>query len=242
MRSSTAGEHEQALDARRRARRPLRGERQRARPHLGSGRAGADPDPARAGRPGRRHARLARNHHPRDRQRRLHRLRPGRGRPRPRRTRTDTTRAAALLAEIEANPGAARPSTTPSSCRRWCAPPSRSATRNSPNGSWPVSSPAPPTPSTRSSPRTPPSPKPTATSRPPPTGTPTPPSAGSRSVSFPSRRSPSSARAAASSPLGRTAEASPVLQQAREIFQALQAAPALAETDLLLQQATALSS
>ena len=42
--------------------------------------------------------------------------------------------------------------------------------------------------------------------------------------------------------LGRTAEASPVLQRAREIFLALQAAPALAETDELLQQATALSS
>ncbi len=42
--------------------------------------------------------------------------------------------------------------------------------------------------------------------------------------------------------IGRTAEASPVLNQAREIFQALQAAPALAETDLLLQQHTALSS
>ncbi len=42
--------------------------------------------------------------------------------------------------------------------------------------------------------------------------------------------------------LGRTNEATPVLRQAREIFQTLQAAPALAETDQLLQQATALSS
>jgi class 3 adenylate cyclase/tetratricopeptide (TPR) repeat protein len=42
--------------------------------------------------------------------------------------------------------------------------------------------------------------------------------------------------------LGRTSEATPVLQQAREIFIRLQAAPALAETDQLLQQATALSS
>ena len=42
--------------------------------------------------------------------------------------------------------------------------------------------------------------------------------------------------------IGRTAEASPVLNQAREIFQALQAAPALAETDLLRQHTTALSS
>jgi class 3 adenylate cyclase/tetratricopeptide (TPR) repeat protein len=44
------------------------------------------------------------------------------------------------------------------------------------------------------------------------------------------------------SQLGRTSDASPVLQWAREIFQRLQAAPALAETDELLQQATALSS
>ena len=42
--------------------------------------------------------------------------------------------------------------------------------------------------------------------------------------------------------LGRRSEANPVLQHAREIFQELQAAPALAETDDLLQQATALSS
>ncbi|MET0937960.1 MAG: AAA family ATPase [Gaiellaceae bacterium] len=42
--------------------------------------------------------------------------------------------------------------------------------------------------------------------------------------------------------LGRTAEASPVLQQAREIFQNLQAAPAIAETDELLQQASARSA
>jgi len=41
---------------------------------------------------------------------------------------------------------------------------------------------------------------------------------------------------------GRTSEANPVLQQAREIFQALQAAPALAEIDEFLQQATALTS
>jgi hypothetical protein len=41
---------------------------------------------------------------------------------------------------------------------------------------------------------------------------------------------------------GRTSEVSPVLQQAREIFQKLQAAPALAETAELLQQATAISS
>ena len=41
---------------------------------------------------------------------------------------------------------------------------------------------------------------------------------------------------------GRTTEATQPLQQAREIFQTLQAAPALAETDQLLQRATALSS
>jgi class 3 adenylate cyclase/tetratricopeptide (TPR) repeat protein len=42
--------------------------------------------------------------------------------------------------------------------------------------------------------------------------------------------------------LSRPSEARPVLQHAREIFERLQAAPALAETDALLQQATAVSS
>jgi class 3 adenylate cyclase/tetratricopeptide (TPR) repeat protein len=42
--------------------------------------------------------------------------------------------------------------------------------------------------------------------------------------------------------LARPTEATPVLQHAREIFARLRAAPALAETDALLQQATALSS
>jgi hypothetical protein len=40
--------------------------------------------------------------------------------------------------------------------------------------------------------------------------------------------------------LSRPAEASPVLQHAREIFERLQAAPALIETDSLLQRTTAL--
>jgi tetratricopeptide (TPR) repeat protein len=42
--------------------------------------------------------------------------------------------------------------------------------------------------------------------------------------------------------LSRPTEAAPILQHAREIFQRLRAAPALTETDALLQQATALSS
>ena len=42
--------------------------------------------------------------------------------------------------------------------------------------------------------------------------------------------------------LSRPTEAAPVLQRAREIFEGLQAAPALAETEALLAQATALSS
>ena len=42
--------------------------------------------------------------------------------------------------------------------------------------------------------------------------------------------------------LGRTSEATAVLQQAREIFHTFQAAPALAETDQLIGQATAFSS
>jgi hypothetical protein len=41
--------------------------------------------------------------------------------------------------------------------------------------------------------------------------------------------------------LGHLTEAVQPLNQARDIFQKLQAAPALAETDALLQQATALS-
>ena len=42
--------------------------------------------------------------------------------------------------------------------------------------------------------------------------------------------------------LGRTTDATQPLLQARDIFQELQAAPALAETDVLLQETTALSS
>jgi hypothetical protein len=42
--------------------------------------------------------------------------------------------------------------------------------------------------------------------------------------------------------LSRPTEAAPVLHHAREIFERLQAVPALAETDALLMQATALSS
>ena len=42
--------------------------------------------------------------------------------------------------------------------------------------------------------------------------------------------------------LSRPTEAAPVLQHAREIFERLQAAPALAETDALLHQTIALSS
>ena len=42
--------------------------------------------------------------------------------------------------------------------------------------------------------------------------------------------------------LGQATEATNALQQAREIFDALKAAPALAEADALIQQATALSA
>jgi hypothetical protein len=42
--------------------------------------------------------------------------------------------------------------------------------------------------------------------------------------------------------LSRPTEAAEVLQHAREIFEPLQAAPALAETDTLLEQATAVTS
>jgi hypothetical protein len=43
-------------------------------------------------------------------------------------------------------------------------------------------------------------------------------------------------------PLGRPNDAAPVLQHARELFTQLGATPALTETDILLQHATALSS
>ena len=87
--------------------------------------------------------------------------RPRHRRPRPRRARAERP-AAALLTEIEANPGAREARTTP--------PPAamvRTALtlgdRSSPSDSRPASSPAPPTTSTRSSRRTPPSPRPAAT-------------------------------------------------------------------------------
>ena len=54
-------------------------------------------------------------------------------------------RAAALLAEIEANPGAREtPELRRAACPRWCAPPSRTATTRSRNDSWPASNPATP--------------------------------------------------------------------------------------------------
>ena len=151
--------------------------------------------------------------------------------------------AAALLAELEAYPGA-RDNQYYADLppRDGAHRPGGSASPSSPSVSSAVSSPATPTPSTPSSRRTPPSPRPAGTCRQPPMPTPMPPIAGSGSGSSPSRRSRSSARAGASSGSSRPTEAAPALQHAREIFERLQAAPALAETDALLQQATALSS
>ena len=242
-RSSTTGEHEQALDPRRRARRRARGERERVRPHRGAERAGPDPDPARAGQP-RSRTRSTGSKPPPARQGTLDyiviglgaaalaRAALGQTRPRRRPARRDRrnpgSRENAELRRLPPRDGAHRP--------RARRPRARPAARRRRRTAHPLRT------STPSPPRPPRSPKPTATSRPPPTGTPTPPSAGRRSASSPSRRSPSSARAAASSRSAEPSEASPVLQQAREIFQQLQAAPALAETDALLQQATALSS
>ena len=150
--------------------------------------------------------------------------------------------ATTLLDEIDATPGSRDTSTTRRCCLRWCAPPSPPTTPSSPTSSSPASNPTPPTTNTPSPPSPPPSPKPTATTRQPPTATPTPRNAGRPSASSPNRHSPTSATAAASSPSAAPRDATPVLLKARDIFTRLQAAPALAETDLLLQQATALSS
>ena len=54
-----------------------------------------------------------------------------------------------------------------------------------------------------------------------------------------SMRSPSSAKAAAGSRLSRPAEAAGTLEQARAMFSSMGAAPAIAETEALLDQATA---
>ena len=113
-------------------------------------RAGPDPDPARAGSPGGRHARLARNHHPRGRRHRLHRRQPGRGRLRPRRARTARPGRRPAHRDRSHPRQPREPELRRLPARRWCEPPSRSATRNSPSGSQPGSSPAPPTTSTPS--------------------------------------------------------------------------------------------
>ena len=78
--------------------------------------------------------------------------------------------------------------------------------------------------------------------QPPRTGTPTPPSAGNSSASSPNTPTPSSATAAALSPSANHTRLRPILHQAHALFDHLGAAPALAETDTLLQQAVALSS
>ena len=79
-----------------------------------------------------------------------------------------------------------------------------------------------------------------AISRVPSRATRTPPHDGGRSGSLPSRHSPSSVRAAP--PRARPHRGGDrVARAARELFVRLEAAPALAETDALLQQATALS-
>ena len=65
---------------------------------------------------------------------------------------------------------------------------------------------------------------------------------GSGSGSFPSTRSRSWAKAGVWSGSPDRPRPFPILQHAREIFERLQAAPALSETDTLLEQTTLLSS
>ncbi len=118
----------------------------------------------------------------------------------PRRARVSRSRPRCAARRARGHPrGPRRRRTTPCPSRRWCAPPWRSATPALAERLVPVSSPATPTPSTPSSRRTPPSPRPAGTYRPPPMPTPMPPIAGSGSGSSPSRRSRSSARAGVSS-------------------------------------------
>ena len=68
------------------------------------------------------------------------------------------------------------------------------------------------------------------------------PAAGSSSAWYPSTHSPCWDAAAVSSASVVSSEATPALQQARGLFHALGAAPGIAETDALLETATALSS
>ena len=116
------GEHDEALDARRRDGPTPRGERGRVRPHRGPRRAGPDPRPAGSGRPGGRVARVARARRPRDRGPAARRLRPRLGRPRARRSRTGRGRGRAAHRGRGLPRRPRRPSTTPACSPRWCAP------------------------------------------------------------------------------------------------------------------------
>ena len=70
----------------------------------------------------------------------------------------------------------------------------------------------------------------------------TPLSAGNSSAWYPSTHSRRSGHGRCLINLGHPHDAAPILQHARELFTRLRAAPALAETDTLLRQTTALSS
>ena len=150
--------------------------------------------------------------------------------------------AAALLAEIDAIPGSRETGITRPCCQRLSAPPSPAATPNSPINSRPASNPAPPTTNTPSPPPTPPSPKPTATWQAAADGYA---DAAQRWQTFgvvPEQAFALLGQGRCLVALGHMTEAAQPLRLARDIFQELQAAPALAETDALLRQATALSS
>ena len=107
--------------------------------------------------------------------------------------------ATALLAEIDAIPGSRRngnyPALLPALVRAALASGNPQLAHQLTTGS----NPTPPTTNTPSPPPPPPSAKPTTTWRKPPTATPTPPTAGKPSASSPSKPSPCSAKAAASS-------------------------------------------
>ena len=186
------GEHEQALDLASELATASEASGNLFDLNLRTGRAGADPDPARPGQPDREHTRLARSHQPRGRQHRSSTSSAGGSAAIARVALAQPDHAAALLAEIDATPGSRENRNYPLCCLRWSAPPSPPTTANSPTSSQPASNPTAPTTSTPSL---------TATAAlseanghhqdTPPTVTPTPRNGGEPSVSCPSRRSPS---------------------------------------------------
>ncbi len=134
------GEHEQALALASELAAELRGERERARPHHGA--ESCRPQiltlRGQAAQVG-RHARLAGNHQPRGRSSPSTSSPTWARPPSPAPPSDSTTRPPPCSPRSRPTPAAARPRTTPPPARDGAHRTRRSATRNSPNGSWPVS-------------------------------------------------------------------------------------------------------